>query len=101
MEQKLKNHIAKWRAFKRAVNKQKYEQSIPENRLELFTHSPCYYLDRIHDTKIKLKYCELKISYYREIETVGATIKNHKLRKNIERKMDDMLENHYNLLIDM
>ena len=100
-EADIRQHIAKWRSFKKFVSKQRYENSVPQSRNELFSHSPFFYLDNIRDAKIRLKYCELKIKYYKEIELNGETVANHKLRNNLLRQLAQMLQENEEVLSNM
>ena len=101
LENKIRQDIAKWRNFKKSVNKQKYENRIPDSKYDLLSRSPAHYLQNIEDSQIQLKFCELKIKFYKEIVKNGQTLSNLQTRNKLQQQIAVMLDQHEHILNNM
>ena len=97
-EEKLKDSINEWRKFKKVVIKQKYENEIKPSDLEWLNTRPTYFLDKINDEKIKIKFCKKKIDYYREIHVNGTNHENEQKLLELNNELGSMMAKHADIL---
>ena len=100
-ENQVKKAINEWRNYKTFIQKQRYEAAVAEKNLQYLDVTPRELLERIKEAKIKVKFCELKIQYYREIETKGVTMKNKKLRESLNAKAAAIVHDYHDLISDL
>ena len=93
-ENAIKRYIKDFRLFKRKVFSQKHENLCPEACTELFDTTPNFHLNRIHNERIKIQFCKLKIQYYRELELNGETIGNQNLLFDVNMKCKNLMKKH-------
>ena len=97
-ENQLRTAINEWRRFKNFVTKQRYENTIPKKFEPYADLKPRDLLTAIDEAKIKVKFCEIKIEYYRELEKKGATVANREKRRGLEAKAAMIVKNHLNVV---
>ena len=96
-EDALRLAIKDYRDYKKMVFKHKYENERSPYLRRIFDASPNTLLDKIDELNVKIKFCKLKVEYYRTITKEGETIENRISLVQIATKCSKML-NHYSHL---
>ena len=75
-EDALRIAIKDFREYKKMIFKHKYENERSPYLRRIFDASPNKLLDKIDELNQKIKFCKLKINYYRTVTRDGETMQN-------------------------
>ena len=94
----IKNYIKEFRTYKKKLQAQKHENPRSPELKKLFAQNPNFHLDRIENERIKIKFCEAKIKYYKELTINGENLNNQTMLFELNQECQKLMKTHSDIL---